>query len=156
MSKLSLCFEALLNVKVLVVLSGQHQRVCFVCSSCPGWHFLLVRVKDCEKGSETCGIFSQRLRHKAEFWFRAFSFKGYAFGDVSATLLQSTVSLCWGVGLAPCLFLFHNVLALGSLLCFHTKQTWLRFSSGSKKKECCDSPKFQRALNTFFITFSIT
>lgn len=47
----------------------------------------------------------------------------YAFGDVSAAPLQSTVSLCWDADLAPYLFLFHNLLALGSLLCFQTKQT---------------------------------
>lgn len=33
-SKLSLCFEALLNIKVPVVLSGQHQCVSIVRTSC--------------------------------------------------------------------------------------------------------------------------
>lgn len=75
---------------------------------------------------------------------------GYAFGDVGATPLQPTIWPCCGVGLAPCLLLFHNLLALGSLLCFQTKQTWLKFSSSSKKKECGDSQKLLRVLNSFF------
>lgn len=47
---------------------------------------------------------------------------GYAAGDASATPLQSTVSLRWDGDLAACLFLFYNLLALGFLLCFQTKQ----------------------------------
>lgn len=75
---------------------------------------------------------------------------GYAFWDVGATQLQPTIWPCCHVGLAPCLLLFHNLLALGPLLCFQTKQTWLNFSSSSKKKERGDSQKLQRVLNSFF------
>lgn len=45
-----------------------------------------------------------------------------AAADAGATPWQSTVSLRWDGDLAACLFLFCDLLALGFLLCFQTKQ----------------------------------